>query len=364
METKVTSLMAAAAAIFFSLTSCLAPVPAHHDMAMLRVSVIQDPDTRAGGMEEDVSLYTFSLVDSHGKCIYKGFWGDCPAEFELDPGNYTVSLMSDESVEPAYERPLFGDSRGVSLGEGCVSEVALVLHQLNSGLRLLLSEAFVATYKEGALFLRSSTGTLAFGFSETRTAFFLPGRVSILLNLNGKSTVVHARDLNAGEILNLRLGIVEKTPSVSLVSGVDLNVIVDTTRVWTDETFNWDGSGLGSGDNSGSTPESVSVSVARGMAGNKKVWVNGYIVGGDLTSTKCSFEGPFSSRSNLVLADSPGCRDRDKCMSVQLSAGDIRNALNLVDNPSMLGRKVYLCGDVVEAYYRLPGLQSLSDYRL
>ena len=51
-------------------------------------------------------------------------------------------------------------------------------------------------------------------------------------------------------------------------------------------------------------------------------------------------------------------------MSIQLSVGDIRNAINLVDNPGLLGQRIYLKGDVVEAYYKLPGLQNLSDYRL
>ena len=50
-------------------------------------------------------------------------------------------------------------------------------------------------------------------------------------------------------------------------------------------------------------------------------------------------------------------------MSVQLSQGDIRNALNLIDNPNLLGKKIYLKGDIVEAYYKLPGIQNLSDYR-
>ena len=365
METKVNSLMAAAAAILFSLHSCLVPVPAVHEPAVLRISVSDDPMTRVPGDYTDISSYTLSLVDAGGKVVFRDKWGMCPDEFELTPGSYTVSLMSDESTEPAYEHPLFGDSRGITLAEGQVSELTLVATQLNSGLRLLVSEAFVALYKEGALFLRCPTGTLSFGFSEKRTAYFLPGKVSILLNISGKSSVVHNLELRQGEILTLRLGVVEQMPKVTLVSGVDMYARVDTSRVWTEDSFSWDGSSAGDGGgSSGTTPDAISVSVARGKAGSKDVWVKGFIVGGDLTSTKCSFEGPFSSRANLVLADRADCRDREVCMSVQLSTGDIRNALNLVDNPSMLGRQVLLRGDIVEAYYRLSGLQNLSDYRL
>ena len=365
METKVTSLMAASAAFFFSLHSCLVPVPAVQEPAVLRISVSEDPLTRVSEDYADISLYTLSLVDAGGKVVFRDKWGMCPDEFELTPGSYTVSLKSDESTEPAYEHPLFGDSRGITLAEGQVSELTLVATQLNSGLHLLLSEAFIANYKDGALFLRCPTGTLAFGYSEERTAYFLPGKVSILLNINGKTAVIHNLELRQGEILTLRLGVAEQMPKVSLVSGVDLYARVDTSRVWREESVLWDGSSAGdSGSSSGTTPDAVSVSVARGKAGSKGVWVKGFIVGGDLTSTKCSFEAPFSSRANLVLADKADCKNREICMSVQLSVGDIRNALNLVDNPSMLGRQVLLRGDIVESYYRLPGLQNLSDYRL
>lgn len=364
METKVNSLVAASAAILFSLNSCLVPVPAVREPAVLHISVSEDPFTRGSDLPEDISCYILSLSDAGGKVIFRDKWEECPDEFELTPGNYTVSLMSDMSTEPAYGHPIFGDSRAITLTEGQVADVTLVATQLNCGLRLLLSEAFVAAYREGALFLRCPTGTLAFGFSEKRTAFFLPGQVSILLNINGKTSVVHNLELSRGEILTLRLGVSEQMPKVSLVSGVDMYARIDTTRTWREDFLSWDGSSAGDGGGGGSVPDAVSVGVARGMAGKKDVWVCGYVVGGDLTSAKCSFEGPFSSRANLVIADKADCRDREICMSVQLSSGDIRNALNLVDNPSVLGRKVMLRGDVVEAYYRIPGLQNLTDYRL
>jgi hypothetical protein len=49
---------------------------------------------------------------------------------------------------------------------------------------------------------------------------------------------------------------------------------------------------------------------------------------------------------------------------VQLQQGDIRDALNLVDNPELLGRQVFLKGNIVPSYYGLPGLQGLSEYAL
>jgi hypothetical protein len=43
---------------------------------------------------------------------------------------------------------------------------------------------------------------------------------------------------------------------------------------------------------------------------------------------------------------------------VQLPAGEVREALNLVDNPELLGRKIVVRGDIVDSYYGLTGLKN------
>jgi hypothetical protein len=98
--------------------------------------------------------------------------------------------------------------------------------------------------------------------------------------------------------------------------------------------------------------------------GEEGVWVCGHIVGGDLSSSSASFEKPFSSRTNLLLGPRSNVSSRSSCLSVQLAAGAARDALNLVDNPSLLGRKVCLKGDVVEAYYGLPGIKNIVEFEL
>jgi hypothetical protein len=55
---------------------------------------------------------------------------------------------------------------------------------------------------------------------------------------------------------------------------------------------------------------------------------------------------------------------KSSCLSVNLPSGSIRDDLNLADNPSLLGRRVYLRGDIVEAYYGIPGLKNVTDYEL
>ena len=56
--------------------------------------------------------------------------------------------------------------------------------------------------------------------------------------------------------------------------------------------------------------------------------------------------------------------DKSACLSVQLPAGELRDDLNLVDNPGLLGRKVCLKGDIVESYYGIPGIKNISEYEL
>jgi len=105
----------------------------------------------------------------------------------------------------------------------------------------------------------------------------------------------------------------------------------------------------------------INVMDARGKTGETEVWITGYVVGGDLTSSKVKFEGPFKSATCLAIASDSTCTVRDSCMSVQLSKGNIRDALNLPAHPELLKKKIYIKGDIVSAYYGMPGVQNISN---
>jgi hypothetical protein len=132
METKVTFLALAVSALMHS--SCLSPVPAVHDPAVLRLSLSEEALTRASDVF--IADYILSLKGSGGKSVFKGRWEQCPSQFELEPGTYAVSLVSEELEGPAFDSPQYGDSRTVNLAEGQVAEVELIAGQLNAGLRL------------------------------------------------------------------------------------------------------------------------------------------------------------------------------------------------------------------------------------
>lgn len=324
----------------------------------LRVSFARNQEalTRSGFNIPDTSDFILNVRDADGKSVYEGQYGACPESLSLPSGSYTVSVISEEFEKPAFSRPQFGDEQCVVVPSGGSINVRLVCSQTNAGIRLVVDPGFLFSYPDGVLILKSSTGRIVYGYSEKRVAYFKPGDVSLVLNQGSTDQVLMTRTLNAKEVLELKVGVSGESQS----SAGYMAVVVDTTRTWLKGEYT-----IG-GDNSGGADVSAAMTVtdARNSAGSESVWVSGYIVGGDLTSSSASFKKPFNSRTNLLIGPRSTTSDRNSCMSVQLPSGELREALNLVDHPSLLGRKIYLRGDVVEAYYGLPGIKNITEYEL
>lgn len=92
------------------------------------------------------------------------------------------------------------------------------------------------------------------------------------------------------------------------------------------------------------------------------VWIKGYIVG-TYHDYGAHFETANASNNNILLAPSPDVRDKAKCIDVQLPFGDVRTALNLANNPGMMGAEVALYGDVLK-YNTMPGLKNTTKYKV
>jgi hypothetical protein len=226
---------------------------------------------------------------------------------------------------------------------------------MNCGVRLDVDSGFLTAFPDGVLFLKSSQGKLMYGYSEKRTAYFSPGNVSLLLNSGGKDKVLMTRNMEAQQILVLRVSV---AASSETAEAERISIAVDTSRIWLSDSFVIGGDG---GKGSG-VKDALTVSQAMSAVGEEDVWVSGYIVGGDLTSSSASFETPFSSRTCLLLGPRSSTRERASCISVQLPAGEVREALNLADNPDLLGKKVSVRGDIVSSYYGLIGLKNCTEY--
>ena len=169
------------------------------------------------------------------------------------------------------------------------------------------------------------------------------------------------RSLQARQMLVLKVNVAqipdEPDPETQYAK---VSVAVDTTRNWVSDTYE-----IGGGNAVGtSSDEAMTVAQARSSAGAEDVWVSGYIVGGDLSSSSASFAAPFLSRTNIVIGPKSSTSNRSSCLSVQLPAGQLREALNLVDNPSNHGCRILLKGNIVEAYYGMPGIKNITDFEL
>lgn len=327
----------------------------------LRVSFAQDAVTRGISEIPDTGEFILTITDSKGGEVYSGSYAACPEVLEVPSGNYTVRVLSHEFVKPAFSSPQFGDEQCVTVPSGGVADVRLVCNQVNSGVRLKISPDFLTKYPDGVLFLKSSEGKLMYSYSEKRAAYFLPGNVSLMLSRGSSDEVLATRRMQAREMLILKVNVAE-TSSDPGTDGpsASVSVAIDTTRNWIVDTYE-----IGGGSSGGtSSEEAMTVAQARTSAGAEDVWVSGYIVGGDLTSTSASFASPFTSRTNILIGPKSTTTARSSCLSVQLPAGDLREVLNLVDNPLNLGRKVLLRGNIVEAYYGMPGMKNISDFEL
>ena len=318
----------------------------------IRFSETTIPGTKASALP-DTNEFIISITNSKGTSIYDGSYGAMKETLTLDEGNYTITARSCEFSAPQFDMPQYGDTQVAAVKSGKTTVVTLACSQLNSGIRLQVAPDFLTSFPNSVLYLKASSGKLNYSYSEKRIAYFLPGAVTLYLGGDSGDQALFTRLLEAQQVLTLNIGVGSQSGSSSGVT-----VQLDTARTWVTDDYYLGGDSGGCEDPS----QAFSVTEARKHCGEEDVWVYGYIVGGDLSSKSCSFTAPFSSKTNLVIASKSSCTDKSSCLSVQLAKGAIRDALNLVDNPELLGRQLFIKGDIVDSYYGIPGIQNLSDY--
>jgi len=305
----------------------------------------------------DSNLFTLSIKSSSGTVIYNGKYGQRPANMQLSAGSYDVNVYSILFITPAFDAVCYSDSKTVVIQSGKTYVLSLLCKQSNVGLRLGFTSEFMTRFVKYKPEILDTKGSIYYPYTETRFAYLNPGNISLRLKevLPEGSTatpevipildrVVTARDM-------LTINLHANPEDASSKSGI----VIDTSSNWVFEYIVIGGGG------DGMTKESAfNVGQLAKNAGAKDVWVTGYIVGGDLTATGISFDAPFGSASNIAIADSPTVRDRTKCASVALPSGSLRDILNLNTNPTNLGRKVFLKGTIVAAYFGLAGVNPIT----
>ncbi|OFX88202.1 MAG: hypothetical protein A2W99_10300 [Bacteroidetes bacterium GWF2_33_16] len=131
--------------------------------------------------------------------------------------------------------------------------------------------------------------------------------------------------------------------------------------VMTDERI---GGGGGSGTGAGTFDDPYDVAAGISNQGQTAKWVEGYLVGVYETTVDPfapSFTAPFATNSNVIIAASAAETNIANCIVVQVPSGDIRTAVNLVDNPTNKGKVVKFKGNL-ETYFGGPGLKTVNGY--
>ena len=319
---------------------------------LIRLTELCPPSTRAQNGYPDVAGFLVTVTNASGQVVYENEYARFPDELPVPAGTYTVSAMSAPFDAPAFDCPQWGDTQVVTVTQDSDVSVTLNCRQTNSGLRIDVDETFVNAFPAGILTLKGPGGELPYASGETRTAYFQPGPVSLSLDDGGYRQTLFTRTLEACQILSIRL-----SANVGTHSG-GVTIQLDTTRTWLTSRV------VVGGQDASEPDGAYDVTEAQQHAGETGVWVQGYIVGVATNTRKIALEPPFSKNTNLVLGTRVTTTDPDYCLAVELKSGALRDALNLQDHPELLGRRLYIKGDLVSAYYGIPGLKAPSEYQL
>lgn len=318
--------------------------------------------TRSSAEIPDTNDFLLKVTDAKGKVLYDGAYGDSPESLLVDAGNYTVAIQSIAFTAPGFSRPVYGDEQVVVVKAGATVTVELSCTLRNAGVRLRVAPDFLTSYPDGVLFLKSGDTRLMYGYAESRIAYFQPGPVTLILYNEGKDETLLSRTLESRTILTLAIS----APDGGQAAGSSIRVAVDTTKTWNNEGFVIGGNGNPDDPDKGAdTTDAYTVSEAGGHAGENDVWVYGYIVGGDLSTAGSTVKtSNITKNTHLAIAARSSVTAKASCVAVELPKGSVRDGLNLVDHPDLIGSRVYLKGNLVTSYFGTTGLKSVSDYVL
>lgn len=304
----------------------------------------------------DTNDFILFVKGGMGNTVYKGKYGARPKEMVVPVGSYEVWAYSSEFTAPAYDLPVYEDRKNLLVQSGMVNSLSLVCRQSNSGLRLLFTNNFKQRFKDVELKVADSRGAIPYQYTESRFLYLSPGSIRLFLAPSGAitpATEVLSRDILPNEMVTLKLDAQYDSPSTG-----STGISVDTVSIWSYNEYMYGSQPSGDGSSKSSAIDAADVA---SHVGEKGVWISGFIVGGDLTQSAIKFDAPFTSESNMAIASLANERDRAKCVAVSIPTGAIRDVLSLKVNPGNIGKRVYIKGNIVAEYFKLPGVNTLSE---
>jgi hypothetical protein len=218
---------------------------------------------------------------------------------------------------------------------------------------------------------------LSFGSNETNST------LAVYYKINGTTNWVPVTYTKAGATWGLVSATITLPAGANTIklkftaSTTEFGTRVDDVKITTeDQTSNPiidpDDDGGGGGTGSGSQTNPYDVAYVMANQDSPTGWVIGYIVGGivDDNNQTNTIDGPedvvfgTNVRNTAVLiADSQTETNYLNCVVVNLPTGEIRNAVNLKDNPGNLGKWVKING-TFRAYFGRPGVRDVTGHEL
>lgn len=302
------------------------------------------------GINTDTNSFILKIYSTDGEKVYDGEYGERPQEITVTPGGYEVGLYSRRFNPPALDTPVFGEEHTIVVAENEQARVSFMCRQVNAGIRLSFEDNFREKFPAGGVYVVQGEKKLEYSYSQSKYAYVSTDKFAITYSSGGKDTVLLEKSLQDGQMVSMRLSY-----SASRTTASVFKVEVDTARQWSSFNYNV-GLRIPAG--------ALTIHEAKEHIGEKNIKVFGYIFGGDPTTTTVRVGAPFDSKSTIVIAPSMSERNRSNMMVVELPSGEVRNALNLVNNPDNLGRPVVVTGTIAQSYYGYPGVKSTKSYAL
>ena len=241
--------------------------------------------------------------------------GTASGELQISLANTGEKAMYIKSIKVEY-----GDASAPSISADDIDFGSANLANTNTQTLAVtgenLTDAITATLKEGSAF--SVAGSL------TATG----GTLTITLTATAEGTYT--------DVLTLKSGAATKEVNIS-AKAVALQ-------------------GVGTEEN----PYTVSdVFKLNNPKDKPAAWVKGYIIGAVKSGYDNLQTSEITEASNLVLADDPTATTNYICVQL-VSKSIVRESLNLVDHPNLMGAQVAING-TLEAYFNNPGVKSPTE---
>lgn len=303
----------------------------------------------------DTNSFVLTVADLEGKVYYQGLYGERPESIMLSEGTYEVSLVSADYSVPAFESPQWGSEVLVDIIANETTRVLMECSQINAGIRLNYGNRYREMFGTSPVRIVQGENSLLYAVGEDRYAYFPPGEALFEIVTDTETKPIFKRTLRSGVNLTINLDASSDSGESIFEVTVDTQAIYETEDILTDGTFFQE---------DGLTPRTAFCVDSAARHVGDTVWVWGYIVGGDCTASNVNFfSEDISSATHFAIAASLSASKRSECMAVELSKAAMRTELNLVDNPQLKYRKIYLRGKVTNYMGSWPGIKNLSEYR-